>query len=120
MEEKKYERISVSRLPWGVTSEFIRKILPDNSIRLERYSDPEGGLPRVEDKEEFNGDKKFVVTIPKTTQRISTVIFIYRSSRNYYTVVGSDESGIKTTACKNLEEVATFIKKNFCRQLFRL
>lgn len=120
--EEKYMRISLSMLPWGVTSEFVRKVLPDNSIRLERYSDPVGGNPRVEEREEYNGDKKFVVTIPPKSQRIETIIFIYRTSKSLYTVIGSDGTGLKTTSCKNLEDVATFIKKYYCRQLdkFRL
>lgn len=118
--DNKYEKISLSLLPWGVTSEFIRKVLPDNSLRLERYSESEGCQPRIEEREELNGDKKFVVTIPPKKQRIDTIIFIYRTSRNCYMVVGSDGTGIKSTACKNLEEVATFIKANYCRQLTKL
>ena len=118
--EEKYMKISLSLLPWGVTSEFVRKVLPDNSIRLERYSEPLGGSPRVEEREELNGDKKFVVTIPPKTQRIDTIIFIYRTSKSSYTVIGSDGKGLKTTSCGNLEDVATFIKKHFCRQLFKL
>ena len=117
--EVKYMKISMSLLPWGVTSEFIKKVLPDNSIRLERYSDPIGGQPRVEEREEY-GDKKFVVTIPPKTQRIDTIIFIYRTSKSLYTVIGSDGTGLKTTSCGNLEDVATFIKKHYCRQLFKL
>ena len=96
-----YEKIDINKFPFGVTTEFEEKKLPDNSLMLVRYKDIK--------------TQQGPLSINKT--KVDAVVIICRTSINHYVITGSTEKHTKIGYGKTIAEVATFIKRWFCRTL---
>ena len=89
-----YLAIPLKKLDLEVIAEFKKKILPDNSLKLFRLTESGKG--------------------------INTIILIYRTSENNYSVVGSNLKGVFNKSCRKVSEVNEFIKATFTRTLLNI
>lgn len=115
-----YEKIDESKFPFGVTTEFNVKKLPDNSLLMIRYSDAKAREPEISLRNMyFGGDRDYILRIPENKPTIDAVVIVCRTSTNHYAIMGATNFLTKIGSVKNMSEVATFIKRWFCRTLIK-
>ena len=116
--ETKHEKIDYYELPFSVTAEFERKVLPDNSIILIRYGQDHNKAVNIErEPDAHDGTRRYSLNVPVITREVEAVVILCRTSLNHYTVTGSTLKQSKIGYGKSLKEVGEFIKRWFCRTL---
>lgn len=113
-----FEKIDVNNFPFGVTTEFKVNKLQDNSVLLIRYENVKAREPEITIRNTyFGGDRDYILRVPEVKPMVDAVVIIYRTSKNHYVVTGSTAKCTRAGKGRTLEEVATLIKRWFCRTL---
>ena len=115
-----YEKIDINKFPFGVTTEFKVSKLPDNSVLLIRYENVKAREPEITLRNTyFGGDKDYVLRVPENKPEVDAVVIICRTSINHYVITGSTAKHTQIGHGKTVTEVASFIKRWFCRTLIK-
>lgn len=109
--------INLNKIDPHVLYQFTQ-VQSDEGVWLIRFKiDKPASIVIREPEQDWSGNQSFTVKFGRECRDVEAIVYIERTSANYYSVIGIYAGKTKNKKFNNLEDVSNYIKLNFCKNL---